>query len=166
MKRALCTIETEIKDLKAKAAQNIIAIGEKLIEARALVPRGKWLEWLVNNVDMSERSARNFMRVAVLFPVQERQAIAGIDVTKLYQLARVPEKERPYFLKAIDVHAVSTRELEYWVRLWIDQDFYRGELRKITENLCEKGDVLLLSKWGMMLSEYSRELSVFVEGKA
>jgi Protein of unknown function (DUF3102) len=41
-----------------------IAAGELLIEAKRLLPHGKWLPWLEANCTVSERTAQAYMRVA------------------------------------------------------------------------------------------------------
>jgi hypothetical protein len=42
------------------------AIGLDLIEAKAILPHGKWLPWLKNEFDWSERTAQRYMLVAEL----------------------------------------------------------------------------------------------------
>lgn len=55
-------------DQAIRAAQSTlkhaIAVGERLIEAKALVGHGKWLPWLIENCTFSERMAQNYMRLA------------------------------------------------------------------------------------------------------
>lgn len=55
-------------DLACRAAQttldHAIAVGERLNEAKAILGHGKWLPWLAENCDFSERMARNYMRLA------------------------------------------------------------------------------------------------------
>jgi Protein of unknown function (DUF3102) len=42
------------------------AIGLDLIEAKAILPHGKWLRWLKNEFDRSERTAQRYILVAEL----------------------------------------------------------------------------------------------------
>jgi hypothetical protein len=55
-------------DLACRSAQaaisHAIAVGEGLIEAKALVGHGEWLPWLAENFDFSERTAQKYIRLA------------------------------------------------------------------------------------------------------
>ena len=62
--RSIETITTEILTLKQDAGNAIIGIGQRLIEAKAMLPHGEWLPWLTEQVQFSERSAQNFMKLA------------------------------------------------------------------------------------------------------
>lgn len=48
----------------ADAIAAAIQAGAKLIEAKALLPHGEWLPWLRDHAAISERSARDYMRLA------------------------------------------------------------------------------------------------------
>ena len=60
--RDIETITAEILTLKQNAGDAIIGIGQRLIEAKEMLPHGAWLPWLEEQVEFSERTARNFMR--------------------------------------------------------------------------------------------------------
>ena len=47
-----------------RSVEHAIAAGELLIEAKAQLKHGQWLPWLRDHCDMSERTARAYMRVA------------------------------------------------------------------------------------------------------
>ena len=49
--------------MKQDAGNAILSIGQRLIEAKAMLPHGEWLPWLTEQVEFSERTARNFMRL-------------------------------------------------------------------------------------------------------
>jgi hypothetical protein len=55
-------------DMASRSAQaaisHAIAVGEGLIEAKALVGHGEWLPWLSENFDFSERTAQKYIRLA------------------------------------------------------------------------------------------------------
>lgn len=56
---------------------------ELLIEQKKLVGRGGWLEWLAENVQFSERTARNFVRLARELPKlegEDRQRVADLSI--------------------------------------------------------------------------------------
>ena len=57
----------EIKFYLNQTAQNIIEVGKRLIQAKELVERGEWQNWLEANFSLTTRSARRFMAVAERF---------------------------------------------------------------------------------------------------
>jgi hypothetical protein len=58
-----------------------IAVGELLLEAKAKVPHGQWLPWLAENCAMSERTARNYMRLVRLGVKSATVADLGLRAT-------------------------------------------------------------------------------------
>jgi hypothetical protein len=84
---------SEIKGLMRKAAQDIIDIGQKLIEVKARLPHGHFGPWLEAEFEWSEPTAQRFMRVCGAF--QKRQ-IDGFAPSALYLLAApsTPEAAR------------------------------------------------------------------------
>ena len=64
MNNDLLKIEKEIVSMKNRVAQDLIQIGQKLIDAKRLVPHGEWSVWLSEKVGFSQRTANNLMRVA------------------------------------------------------------------------------------------------------
>ncbi len=120
--RPLAQVTAELKAYKQQAAQSFIEIGKRLIEAKAQLSHGEWLEWLKNEAEFSERSAQNFMRIAENY--SNPQPIADLSYTKLLALLQVPEDEREQFLaeshlvngEEKTVQDMTTRELEQVVR--------------------------------------------------
>jgi hypothetical protein len=55
--------EATVEGLR-KSVTNGIAAGELLIEAKAQLQHGQWLPWLRDNVNISERTAQLYMRLA------------------------------------------------------------------------------------------------------
>ena len=94
--RTVEQIAVEINFYKAQTVQNIIEIGKRLIEAKERLPHGEWADWLRDAVDFSERSARNFMRLATEYG--NRQPVADLGYTKMLALLQVPEEDREAFL--------------------------------------------------------------------
>ena len=65
--REIGIITAEIKDL-CRQAQTMallyaVEIGRRLDEAKRALPYGKWGEWLKNEVEFSQSSANNFMKL-------------------------------------------------------------------------------------------------------
>lgn len=85
----------------ADAIGYAITAGELLIETKKSVGHGGWLSWLQENVSFSERTARNYMRVARALPkleYEERQRVADLSfrdilstlATDTNRLSRLP----------------------------------------------------------------------------
>lgn len=63
-RRNIEAITREILQLKNDAGNAILGIGQRLLEAKAMLPRGEWLPWLTEQVEFSERQAQRFMKLA------------------------------------------------------------------------------------------------------
>jgi len=85
-------IEEQVRDAALSGA---LKVGRRLIEAKGLVPRGRWGEWLKLNVSYSERRAQDLMR---LFEVYGREGIPAsvseLDYSKAVALLSAPEEVR------------------------------------------------------------------------
>lgn len=120
--RDIETITAEILTLKQSAGDAIIGIGQRLIEAKGMLPHGSWLPWLEEQVEFSERTARNFMRLAREWT--NRQALADLGAAKALTLLALPPEEREQFIS--EHHMVNgedktvidmtSRELEQAIR--------------------------------------------------
>lgn len=104
--RDIETITAEILNAKRAGGEAILTIGRGLMEAKEVLPHGEWLPWLEERVEFSERSARNFMRLARDWT--NRQALADLGATKALQLLALPESERERFLS--ETHQVDGEE--------------------------------------------------------
>lgn len=104
----------EILILKDQTAQNIIEIGKRLIKVKGNLEHGEFTEWLKQKVDISHRTANNFMKVATTF--SNSQAIANLGSTKLFLLAGLEEEERQEVMQENNVEDMTTRELERVVK--------------------------------------------------
>lgn len=76
----------EIKGLMKRTAQDIIEIGEKLIDVKDRLPHGQFGDWLLGEFDWSQQHARRFMSVAQAFDAQSEQ-IERFAPSALYLLA-------------------------------------------------------------------------------
>lgn len=75
---------SEIKGLMRRAAQDIIEIGQKLIEVKARLGHGHFGAWLKAEFEWSWDTAKRFMRTAEVF---KNQQIADFAPSALYLLA-------------------------------------------------------------------------------
>jgi phage N-6-adenine-methyltransferase len=90
---------SEIKTLMGRTAQDIIEIGQKLIEVKARLGHGLFGAWLHSEFEWSERTAQNFMTVAEVF---KSATVADLIPSKaLYLLAApsTPESARDEVLE-------------------------------------------------------------------
>lgn len=122
--RTIEAITTDLLDAKRRGGEAIITIGRCLIEAKDMLPHGEWLPWLNEKAEFSERTARNFMRLAREWT--NRQALADLGASKALTLLALPADEREQFMAENNVVDMTTRQLEEAIR---DRD----EARKAAE---------------------------------
>ena len=112
--RDIDTITQEILDLKKVAGGAILDIGRRLMEAKEQLAHGEWLPWLNEQVEFSERTAQNFMRLAREWT--NPQTLADLGISKALTMLALPAEAREQFTADHDVAAMSTRELEKVIR--------------------------------------------------
>ncbi len=130
--RNIETITAEIVQLKQDAGNAILAIGQRLNEAKAMLSDGEWLTWLAERVDFSPRTAQRFMRLAREW--SDATALSYLGATKALTLLALPPEEREVFIAEnhlVDgnekaVVDMTSRELEKAIR-------ERDEARKAME---------------------------------
>lgn len=165
MNDRITEIERDIKDLKQKTALSILRIGDRLAEAKQLLNRGEWEPWLLNNINMSTRTARNIMRTARSFPRSERKALANIDITKLYYLSELSEEERQDLIESDQLEGMSTRELKQIIkqgRLKRYEIFTPEELGAIREKVRTCNDLQLVKGYHDYLLEMAQGIAEMV----
>lgn len=131
--RDIETITAEIIRLKQDAGSAILSIGDRLMEAKAVLSHGEWLPWLTERVEFSERTAQNFMRLAREW--SNPQALADLGATKALTLLALPPEERETFMtenhlvggQEKTVVDMTSRELEKAIR-------ERDEARRAAES--------------------------------
>lgn len=113
--RDVSLIAQEINRIKEDTRKTMIRasieIGRRLHEAKSMVPYGEWGRWLETNVDYSESTAQNLMRIADEYGRKESQALADISYTQAVALLRLPAEEREQFVQEHDMETMSTREM-------------------------------------------------------
>lgn len=83
---ALCAVK--VRNGIGKSLQGIIEAGQGLIEAKEIVPYGEWENWLGAEFNMSESTARRYMKVSTLLEDEIVQA----DVSAIYEIAGKPDE--------------------------------------------------------------------------
>lgn len=130
--RSIEIITTEILQMKEDAGNAIIGIGQRLIEAKAMLPHGEWLPWLTEQVEFSVSAANRFMRLAREWT--NSSALTNLGATKALTLLALPPDERDKFIaenhivdgEEKSVIDMTSRELEKAIR-------ERDEARKSAE---------------------------------
>ncbi|MEY8386700.1 DUF3102 domain-containing protein [Oscillospiraceae bacterium 38-13] len=112
--RDIEAVTCEILHLKQELARNIVGIGLRLIEAKAMLSHGEWLPWLKDNVCFSETTAQSYMKVAKEFP--NPQLVGDLGVRKALTLLALPSDEREAFVEQHNVIDMTSRELEKAIR--------------------------------------------------
>ena len=122
--RTVEAVTLEIKTLHRQAQQIMlgyaIEIGRRLIEVKELLPHGEWGGYLETQVEYSQSTANNFMRLFEeygsaqnsLFGAESNsQALGNLPYTKALMLLAVPSEQREEFVESNDIEDMSTREL-------------------------------------------------------
>ena len=130
--RTIETITDEILDAKRAGGEAILTIGRCLIEAKDMLPHGEWLPWLNERVELSERTAQKFMKLAREW--SNPNTLADLGASKALALLALPENEREEFMAEIhpadgqekNVIDMSVRQLKQAIR-------ERDEARKAAE---------------------------------
>lgn len=104
--RDIETISAEILRLKQDAGNAILAIGDRLIEAKSMLSHGEWLPWLTEQVEFSESTAQRFMRLAREW--RNPSALTDLGATKALTLLALPPEERETFME--ENHLVGGEE--------------------------------------------------------
>ena len=104
--RNIEAITSEILRLKQDAGNAILGIGQRLLEAKAMLPHGEWLPWLTEQVEFSERQAQRFMKLAQEWA--NPTALSDLGATKALALLALPPEERERFLT--ENHVVDGEE--------------------------------------------------------
>lgn len=128
--RTADTIATEINTIKRQTQKIMLAssieIGKRLTEAKDMIDHGAWGKWLQDNVNYSERTAQNLMRVYdqygdkfgmtemdSLFASGAPNVFEELSYTQALALLSLPtDAEREEFVRENDVASMSTRELQ------------------------------------------------------
>lgn len=104
--RDIEVITSEILDAKRTGGEAILTIGRGLIEAKAMLSHGEWLPWLEERVEISERVAQNFMRIARNY--SNPNTLSDLGASKALMLLAVPADARDEFIS--EPHMVNGEE--------------------------------------------------------
>ena len=93
---------SEIKTLMRRTAQDIIDIGQKLIEVKAKLGHGLFGAWLQVEFEWTDRTAQNYMRVATVFKSEPGSDLIPPKALCLLAAPSTPEAAREEALQRAD----------------------------------------------------------------
>ena len=111
-------------------AQSAIIIGQELIACKKEVGHGNWANWLKENFNLSERTARQFMQIYERFSANsKRQTSAVFDNLTYSQMAEMlalPKGEEENFIeqKAAEgnpIEEMTVKQLRAEIKDWKDK---------------------------------------------
>lgn len=133
-------IAAEINIIKRQVQEAVIygtiKIGEKLCEAKSLVSQGEWGKWLEENVEYSQSTAENMMKLYREYGGNQQslfdtwtnsQTFGKLSYTQHLALLALPFAERQEFAEQNNVEALSTRQLQDAVRQQLEEERRRHE---------------------------------------
>ena len=112
--RTIEAITDEILEAKRAGGEAILTIGRCLIEAKDMLSHGEWLPWLNERVELSERAAQRFMRLAREW--SNPTTLSDLGASKALALLALPMDEREQFMADHNVIDMSARQLEQAIR--------------------------------------------------
>lgn len=112
---------TEIRKRISDTTQNIVEIGQLLIQAKKQVSHGEWEEWLSVNVKFTLRTANRFMQCAERFAKQTTSS--GLSSSQMFELLALKSGDTEEFLnqkssEGKPVESMSIKVLREEVRQW------------------------------------------------
>lgn len=144
VERDLTIVTTEIKTLHRQAQQMVLSyaieIGRRLVEAKALVDHGDWGRYIKEELDYSQSTANNFMRIFEAYGAEQgslfdaeanSQALGNLTYSKALALLALPAEEREEFAETHDVEGMSSRELQQAIK---ERDDAKASLENEQEN--------------------------------
>ncbi len=117
-------LASEINYIKQQTAKTLLAasidIGERLTQAKNIVPHGEWEQWLLENVEYSQSTAQNLMKLYREYGGNQiglsgktpLEIFGSLTYTQALELLALPPDERETFVEENNVEDMSTRELQ------------------------------------------------------
>lgn len=119
------TIATEINYIKRRACETLlresVEIGRLLCEAKKIVAQGEWMSWLSDNVNYSQSTANNLMRLYEEYGEQEQigffeenklEIFGNISPSQALALIALPYDKRKEYIQEHDMENTSVRDIQ------------------------------------------------------
>lgn len=139
--RDINTITTEILLYKNQAGEAILEIGKRLIEVKAQLDHGEWLDYLKERVDVSVRTAQTMMQLAKEYS-SNTQTFALLGSQKALKLLTLPAAEREEFVAQNDVADMSVRQLDEAIKAQKaaekERDYWENEAKTARQEMEEQ----------------------------
>lgn len=154
-KRDPAILALEIRTLQQQAesilTSYIIEIGRRLCEAKAVLDHGQWGSWLKEQVQFSQSTAQNYMKIyerfgsdqVSLFGETKSETIGNLPYTKALKLLAIPEDEVDEFIAENNVEDMSTRELAKAIK---ERDEAKAEAKKLADTTAESHNAYVKAK--------------------
>lgn len=125
----LNNLRDEINKHDQNIADNVIAVGDKLLEAKDCVKKIKhlkWQDWLAKNIKMPRQTANKYMNCTTRF---KNVSLAGhfdlskMNVTQMFELLSVPKDKLEQFFTDVEnnnliIQDLSKNELRDLIKGW------------------------------------------------
>lgn len=113
---------TKIQFHLQNMANSAIIIGQELTECKKEVGHGNWANWLKDNFNLSQESARKFMKIAEHFGANSKSTW-NLNPTQMWEMLALPvgEEENCIADKAAEgspVQNMSVKKLRQEIKLW------------------------------------------------
>ncbi|MEA5151986.1 MAG: DUF3102 domain-containing protein [Oscillospiraceae bacterium] len=146
--RNIESITGEITTLKRHAQREMLSyfieVGQRLIEAKAMLEHGEWLDWLKTKVEFSQPTASRMMQMykeygdALNGDDGKLFMLNNLSISKALRLIAIPEDERETFAAEHKIDELSTRELDALIKERDEALKAKGEAeRERTETAAE-----------------------------
>lgn len=136
-------IAAEINTIKKEVQRVVIyasiEIGGKLTEAKGIVPQGEWGRWLEKNVEYSQSTAENMMKLyreyggdqESLFDTWTKsETFAKLTYTQHLALLALPFADRQEFAEKNNAEDLSTRQLQKAVQDQLEEERRQHDLTR------------------------------------
>lgn len=136
-------VAAEIRQLESQTVKmvlnNSIEIGKRLCEAKEMVPHGEWGKWLKEEINFSQSTANNLMKIyneygdsqGQLWGASAKsQTLGNLTYSKAVALLAMPAEERESFVEENNVEDMSTRQLQEAIKAREEAEKEKAELSK------------------------------------
>lgn len=141
-------IANEINYIKRRTCETVLSasveIGRLLCEAKTKVASGAWMTWLSENVNYSQSTANNLMRLYEEYGEKEQlgffeenriEIFGDISPSQALALIALPYAERKEYVKTHDMNEVSVRDINAEIKARKEAEdraaALKGELEKV-----------------------------------
>lgn len=136
-------VAAEIRQLESQTVKmvlnNSIEIGKRLCEAKEMVPHGEWGKWLKEEINFSQSTANNLMKIYKEYGDSQgqlwgasakSQTLGNLTYSKAVALLAMPAEERESFVEENNVEDMSTRQLQEAIKAREEAEKEKAELSK------------------------------------